>query len=130
MAGGWGVALMLWVSLSGCAGIDVGPKGHVTLYGRAAPPASRWFGLNPAGDPPQTVGFGADGVACLDGPAGTDIVWFAGAPENRGAPRQVLGRVPGDGGRLVMWVEVKADGGLASGQGVPAWWDGDAQACP
>ena len=126
----WTVVAAMLLTQIGCAAIDVRPTGTVILYGRAAPAADQWFGLVPLSDPPETVGFGSDGVACLAGPAGQDVVWFKGQPGNGGGPRQVLGRVPGEGGPLVIWVEVAPDGSLRSGQGVPAWWQGDPQTCP
>ena len=85
---------------------------------------------SPTGDPPETVGFGADmGVACLTGPAGSDLVAYDGDPTAGGQPARLLGLVPGDANELVVWVDVAGDGSLTTGNGVPAWWVGDAQAC-
>jgi hypothetical protein len=122
------VLVVLASVLAACADADR-PGGTVVLYGRAAPADSSWFGLVPAGDPPQVVGFGADGVACLEGPPGSEVAWYDGAPGDGGRPKQLLGRIPADGRPLVLWVEVAADGTLGVGQGVPAWWVGDPQRC-
>jgi hypothetical protein len=121
------VALMIAAT---CAGFDPRPQGKVTLYGRNEAPAPAWFGAIPLGDPPETVGFGADiGVACLTGAAGSEILSFDGSPSDGGQPQRSLGRLPGDANELVMWVDVAGDGTLTTGNGVPAWWVGDAQVC-
>ena len=87
-----------------------------------------WFGVTPKGDPPETVGFGPDiGVACLTGPAGSDLVAYDGDPHRRRYLGRLLGRVPGDANDLARWVDVAGDGTLTTGNGVPAWWVGDAQ---
>ena len=118
------------LSLAACGLLPTGPRpGTVTIYGRAAPDGESWFGLVPPGDPPAAVGFGADGVGCLDGPPGTGVAWYDGVPGDGGRPRQLIGRIPADGAPLIVWVEVRADGSLASGPGVPAWWVGDPQVC-
>ena len=101
----------------------------MTIYGRAAPEGESWFGLVTPEVAPQVVGFGSDGVGCLDGPPGTPIAWYDGAPGEGGAPRQIIGRIPDDGSPVVLYVEVTADGRLLVGQGVPAWWAGDSQVC-
>jgi hypothetical protein len=117
------------LALAACGLLPTGPRpGTVTIYGRAAPDDQSWFGLVPPGDPPAAVGFGADGVACLDGPPGTDVAWYDGPPGNGGRPRQVIGEIRPDG-PLVLWVEVRPDGTLAVGEGVPGWWEGDPQVC-
>ena len=103
--------------------------GTVTIYGRNAPEEDGWFGLVTADDPPQVVGFGADGVGCLDGPPGTAIAWFDGAPGEGGQPKQLIGRIPADGSPVVLSVEVTPDGRLLVGHGVPVWWEGDPQVC-
>jgi hypothetical protein len=116
--------------LSACGVLPAGPRaGTVTIYGRAAPDADQWFGLVPPGDPPAAVGFGADGVGCLDGPPGTPVAWFDGPPGAGAVPRQVIGRIPADGSPLVVSVEVDPNGRLLVGQGVPAWWVGDPEVC-
>jgi hypothetical protein len=121
------VALII---VAACAGFDPRPKGRVTLYGRNEAPAMAWFGVNPIGDPPETVGFGGDtGVACLTGLTGSELVSFDRSPADGGQPQRPLGRVPGEGNPLVMWVDVAADGTLTTGNGVPPWWVGDAQVC-
>jgi hypothetical protein len=121
------VVLMI---LTACAGFDPRPQGRLTLYGRNEAPGMAWFGVTPTGDPPETVGFGADiGVACLTGPAGSDLVAYDGDPTAGGQPGRLLGRVPGDANELVLWVDVAGDGTLTTGNGVPAWWVGDGQAC-
>jgi hypothetical protein len=122
------VALLI---LASCTGFDPRPQGRVTLYGRNNVPGLAWFGVVPIGDPPETVGFGADiGVGCLTEPAGSELVSFDGSPSEGGQPQRLLGRVPGEANQLVMWVDVAADGTLTSGDGVPAWWVGDPQVCP
>jgi len=126
----WIVLLLSLTLLTGCAGVVGPPRGTVVLYGRAAAAADQWFALVPLGDPPVSVGFGADGVACLTGPSGSDLAWFLGMPGQGGAPRQVLGRVPGDGSQLILSVEIAPDGSLVVGRGVPAWWVGDPESCP
>ena len=125
------IALMVaLMTLAACAGFDPRPHGRLTLYGRNEAPAMAWFGVTPIGDPPETVGFGADtGVACLTGAAGSDLVAYDGDPSDGGRPQRLLGRIPGEANALVMWVDVAADGTLTTGNGVPAWWVGDAQAC-
>ncbi len=121
------VVLMI---LTACAGFDPRPQGKITLYGRNEAPGMAWFGVTPRGDPPETVGFGPDiGVACLTGPAGSDLVAYDGDPTAGGRPGRLLGRVPGDANELAMWVDVAGDGTLTTGNGVPAWWVGDAQTC-
>ena len=123
-----GAAVVLTVTA--CGFLPTGPRpGTVTIYGRAAPDEQSWFGLVPAGDPPAVVGFGSDGVGCLDGPPGTQIAWYDGAPGEGGAPRQVIAQVPADGSPIVLSVEVTPEGGLLVGHGVPAWWQGDPQVC-
>ena len=113
----------------GCAGLDPRPKGSVIIYGRNEAPGTAWFGLALA-DPMQSVGFGADiGVACLGGPAGSEIVSFDGDPGQGGQPRRSLGRVPGGDEPAVMWAEVAADGTVTSGVGVPPWWTDDPAPC-
>ena len=61
------------------------------------------------------------------------MAWFGvtptGDPTTGGQPGRLLGRVPGDANELVMWVDVAGDGSLMTGNGVPAWWVGDPQAC-
>lgn len=109
--------------VSGCAGFDPRPQGKVILYGRNEAPGLAWFGVVPMGDPPETVGFGSDmGVACLSGAAGSELLSFEGSPTAGGQPQRVLGRVPGEGNALVLWVDVAQDGTLTNGDGVPAWW--------
>lgn len=123
-------ALMVAVLVAGCGLLPTGQTpGTVTLYGRAAPEGDSWFGLVTADDPPQVVGFGSDGVGCLDGRPGTQVAWFDGAPGDGGVPRQIIGVLPADGSPLVLSVEVAADGSLLVGRGVPAWWEGDPQVC-
>ncbi len=123
-------ALMVAVLVAGCGLLPTGQTpGTVTLYGRAAPERESWFGLVTAEDPPQVVGFGSDGVGCLDGPPGTQVAWFDGAPGDGGVPRQIIGVLPADGSPLVLSVEVAANGSLLVGRGVPAWWEGDPQVC-
>jgi hypothetical protein len=118
------------VIVATCSGLDPRPKGKVILYGRNEAPAMAWFGVIPIGDPPETVGFGADtGVACLTGASGSDLVAYDGSPSDGGQPRRLLGRVPGDVNKLVMWVDVAGDGTIMTGNGVPAWWVGDPQVC-
>jgi hypothetical protein len=119
---------ILVTTLAGCLGFG-GRPGTVVLYGRAAPGDAGWFGLVPAGDPPQVVGFGADGVGCLDGPPGTQVAWYDGAPGDGRGPKQIIGRIRADGEPLVLSVVVRPDGTLLVGQGVPAWWVGDPQSC-
>ena len=115
---------------SGCAGFDPRPKGGVTLYGRNLAPGIAWFGVVPLADPPETVGFGSDtGVACLVGPAGSDVVAFDGDPGQGGQPNATVGRVSGGPDDLVMWVDVAADGSVTVGHGVPAGWVGDPDVC-
>jgi hypothetical protein len=122
------VAAVLLVAA--CGFLPTGPRpGTVTLYGRAAPDGESWFGLVPPGDPPATIGFGADGVGCLDGPPGTQVAWYDGPPGGGGLPRQIIGRIPADGAPVVLSVEIMPDGRLLVGSGVPAWWVGDAQVC-
>jgi hypothetical protein len=116
--------------LSACAGFDPRPRGAVIIYGRNDAPGDAWFGLTAAGDPPETVGFGPDdGVACLTGPAGTEVVSIDGPPNQGGRPQRTIGRVPGAGNPLVVWVDVAGDGTFTTGSGVPAWWVGDPQVC-
>ncbi len=123
------VVLAAILVVLGCAGIDPRPRGSVVIYGRNDAPGTAWFGLALA-DPMQSVGFGPDiGVACLGGPAGTEIVSFDGNPGQGSQPRQSLGRVPGGAEPAVIWVEVAADSTLTSGVGVPPWWSGDPGAC-
>jgi hypothetical protein len=117
------------VAAMGCGLLDVRQPGGVTIYGRAGPLDESWFGLVPPGDPPEAVGFGSDGVGCLDGPPGAQVAWYDGAPGAGGRPRQIIGQVPGDGGPLVLWVEMADDGTLDFGPGVPAWWVGEPQVC-
>jgi hypothetical protein len=115
--------------LLGCAGLDPRPKSSVIIYGRNDSPRTAWFGLALA-DPMQSVGFGPDsGVACLDGPAGTEIVSFDGDPGQGSQPQRLLGRVPGGADPAVIWVDVAADGTVTSGVGVPPWWTDDPAAC-
>ena len=121
------VALMI---VAACAGFDPRPQGRVTLYGRNEAPGLAWFGVMPIGDPPETVGFGADiGVACLTGPAGSELVSFDGSPSEGGRPQRMLGRVPGEANEPVMWVDVAGDGTFTAGNGAPPWWVGEDQAC-
>jgi hypothetical protein len=113
----------------GCAGFDPRPKGSVIIYGRNDAPGIAWVGLASA-DPTQSVGFGSDiGVACLDGPAGTEIVSFDADPGQGGRPNQSVGRVQGGADPAVIWVDIAADGTVSSGFGVPPWWVGDPQVC-
>jgi hypothetical protein len=124
------VLIVALMTLAGCAGFDPRLQGRLTLYGRNEAPAMAWFGVTPIGDPPETVGFGADiGVACLTGPAGSELLSFDRSPSDGGQPQRLLGRIPGEANALVMWVDVAADGTLTTGNGVPAWWVGEAQAC-
>ena len=126
--GGLSVVIVAVVSM-GCGSLDIRQPSGVTIYGRAGPIDEGWFGLVPPGDPPEVVGFGSDGVGCLDGPAGAQVAWYDGSPSDGGKPKQIIGRVPGDGGPLVLWVEIADDGTLDFGPGVPAWWAGDPQVC-
>jgi hypothetical protein len=58
-------------------------------------------------------------------------VRFDGPPGQGGLPLQEVGTIVGEGpaGSNVFWVSVAANGSLTAGQGVPAWWIGDPQAC-
>ena len=124
------VVAAVMLSLAACGVLPTGPKpGSVTIYGRAAPDGESWFGLFPPGDPPSVVGFGADGVGCLDGQPGTQIAWYDGAPADGASPRQIIGQIPADGSPVVLWVEIGIDGQLRVGPGVPPWWVGEAQVC-
>jgi len=123
------VAAALLLTLVGCAGLDPRPTGSVVIYGRNDAPGIAWFGLAPA-DPTQSVGFGPDiGVACLAGPAGTEIVSFDANPAQGGRPQRSVGRVQGRVDPAVIWVDVAADGLVTSGIGVPPWWIGDPNVC-
>jgi hypothetical protein len=126
------LAVLCAILVGGCSLIDdPRPQAAVTIYGQNDRAEDAWFGLVPLTDPPQTVGFGADsGVACLVGPVGTEIAWFDGSPGQGGQPVRAIGTVrPADGPPNVLWVSVAVDGTLTTGEGVPAWWVGDAQAC-
>ena len=99
------------------------------IYGRNEAPGTAWFGLA-SGDPSQNVGFGPDrGVACLRGPAGTEIFSYDSNPGQGGRPRQPLGRVPGGAEPAALWVDVAPDGTVTSGGGVPLWWTDDPGGC-
>jgi hypothetical protein len=125
-----GVVLAL---LGGCGPLErVVPQAAFTIYGHNDRALDAWFGLEPPGDPSQSVGFGTDdGVACLHGPVGSGVVRFDGPPGRGGLPLEDVGTIVGEGpaGGNVFWVSVAIDGSLTSGQGVPAWWIGDPQAC-
>ena len=126
------IGAFLAILVSGCSLFGSrAPEVPVTIYGHNDGGADAWFGLSPLSDPPQAVGFGADGVACLYGPVGSDIVWFDGPPGQGGQLARGIGRVAVDdaSGPNVYWVEVAADGTLTTGRGVPAWWDGVAEHC-
>lgn len=103
----------------------------ITLYGRNDGAGDSWFALLPLADPPEAVGFGQDsGVACLSGSVGSAVAWLTRSPGEGGVAREVLGSVErGGSGSNIFWVVVAADGTLTKGEGVPAWWVGDAQAC-
>ncbi|HEX2470246.1 MAG TPA: hypothetical protein VHK05_06625 [Candidatus Limnocylindrales bacterium] len=123
------VAAIAVVVGTGCGSLDFQRPGSVVIYGRAAPLDQSWFGLVPPGDPPSVVGFGSDGVGCLDGSPGTQVAWYDGSPAQGGKPRQIIGRIPADGASLVLWVEIVDEGRLEFGQGVPDWWVGEPQTC-
>jgi hypothetical protein len=125
----WTVVAAALLLLVSCAALELRPRGSVTIYGRNDAPGIAWFGVAPA-DPTQSVGFGSDiGVACLVGPAGTEIVSFDADPAQGGRPDRSVGRVPGRADPSVIWVDVAADGTVTSGIGVPGWWTGDPQVC-
>ena len=106
------------------------PLATVTIYGESDRADDAWFALVPLADPPEAVGFGADGVACLQGASGSAVVRFDGVPGAGAIVREQVGIVvPEDTGDNVFWVSVAADGSLTSGDGVPVWWQGDPQVC-
>jgi hypothetical protein len=116
------------VAVAACGTLPTGRRpGTVTIYGRASPWG--WFGLVPPGDPPGIIGFGTDGVGCLDGPPGTAVAWYEAEPAPDAAPTSILARIPADGSPLVLSVEIAADGQLIVGHGVPAWWTGEPYFC-
>jgi len=122
----------LAILLSGCSIFENhAPEAPVTIYGHNDGDNEAWFGL-PRSDPLQAVGFGTDdGVACLYGPVGSEIVWFDGPPAQGGRPAKNIGRVAAEDGSgpNVFWVKVAPGGALTTGRGVPAWWVGAAEHC-
>ena len=85
------VGAVLLGLLGGCSFFEpLQSHSAVTIYGRNERAVESWFALVPLADPSEAVGFGADGVACLDGPVGSEIARFEGAPgaggRVRGAP--------------------------------------------
>ena len=127
------LAVLLAFTLGGCAWTDaVRPPSTVTIYGHNDGGGDAWFGMTPLRDPPEAVGFGPDdGVACLAGAVGSEIAVFDRSPGQGGRPVRVIALVqPEDSpDPNVVWVRVGVDGGLTTGEGVPAWWVGDAQVC-
>lgn len=106
---------------------QVAPQATVTLYGRNGVPGEAWFVARPIADPPQSVGFGTTGVACLTVPIGSEIVMTDRSP---GPGANVLRVIAPVGDPVeVLWVDVAADGSLTTGPGVPAWWPDGPQAC-
>lgn len=123
---------MLAALLAGCGLVQpLEPLATVTLYGQNRSAIDSWFALVPLQDPPESVGFGADGVACLQGPVGYEIVRFQGSPGRGGRVVENVATVVGGDqpGANVFWVSVAADGTLTKGEGVPEWWVGDPQEC-
>ena len=126
------LAAVCAVLISGCSIFESDVRQTpVTIYGHNAGAPDAWIGLLPLSDPPQAVGFGADGVGCLHGPVGSEVASFDGLPGQGGQPAKRIGivAVEDGSGPNVFWVSVAADGTLTNGRGVPAWWVGDAQAC-
>jgi hypothetical protein len=127
------LAVLLAWTLVGCAWTDsLQSQTTVTIYGRNDGGGDAWFGITPLRDPPEAVGFGSDdGVACLRAAVRSEIVMFDGPPGNGGQPSQDIATVLPEGAPLpnVLWVIVGVDGQLTTGDGVPAWWVGGAQAC-
>jgi hypothetical protein len=126
-----GVGATLGGVLGGCSLFEpLQSHAVVTIYGRNQRAVESWFALVPLADPPEAVGFGADGVACLDGSIGSEIARFDGAPGVGGRLVERIGAVvPEATGDNVFWVSVANDGSLTSGQGLPVWWQGDPQVC-
>lgn len=116
------------ILVAGCGLMNqVVPQATVALYGRNGVPGEAWFVARPIADPPQSVGFGTTGVACLDIPIGSELVMTDRAP---GPGSNVIRLIaPIDDKTETLWVDVAADGSLTTGAGVPAWWVGDAQVC-
>jgi hypothetical protein len=125
------VGAMLLGLLGGCSSFEpTQPHVAVTIYGRNARADEQWFALVPLGDPLEGVGFGADGVACLHGPIGSEIARFDGVPGVGGRVLERVGAiVPEGAGDNVFWVSIAPNGLLTRGEGVPAWWQGDPQVC-
>jgi hypothetical protein len=123
------LGLVLCCVLGGCGIVDrVVPQASVVLYGRtAAAPATSWFAITPVTDPPQSVGFGTDGVACLHAAIGSQLVRMDRSP---GPGAAVVGVIaPIDDTIETFWVDIAADGGVTNGVGVPAWWIDAPPAC-
>jgi hypothetical protein len=105
---------------------DVSLKADLTLYGRNAAGGIAWFLVRPVSRPIQSVGFGTDGVACLIAQVGSELVMTDRSGED-GSVIRIIGSI--DHQRETRWVD-SADGGFASGDGVPSWWVGDTDVCP
>ncbi len=115
------VSALLAFAVLGCGLVD-DRSSSIVVYGRNAREADAWFALLPGPASGGAVGFGRDiGVACLNGPARSDLVWLSASPTKGGVPLQVIAKVDPSAVASV-WVDVQPDGSLKSGEGVPAWW--------
>lgn len=123
---------MLAGLVAGCGLVQpLDPLATVTLHGQNRSAIDSWFALVPLQDPPESVGFGADGLPASRVPVGYEIVRFQGSPGQGGRVVENVAAV-GDGdrpGANVFWVSVAADGTLTKGEGVPDRWVGDPQEC-
>lgn len=121
--------ILIALALAGCEAVDqIVPRSGVTIYGRNAVAADAWFVLRPFSSPPEAVGFGPDpGVACLRAQKGSELVMTDRSPSQGGSVVRVL--APIDADVETLWVDVAADGSVATGDGVPPWWSGDPHSC-
>ncbi len=104
------------------------PGPSLVLLVRNASPGTTWFAVLPDTDPPQSVGFDATGVACLSFPPGSRLSLLDRSPAMQTA-HELRTIVAADGhGVTTAWVDIAADGDLATGSGTPGWWT-DAHPC-
>ena len=123
-------AAIVGAIVAGCGLLPQTPHEKVIIYGRTAGPGMTWFGIVPPGVPPQQVGFGSNGAACLSAPPGAEVAWFDRSPVEGGHPVRTIGHAEsGAETPTVLWVDVAADGSVTNGDGVPDWWVDDPTEC-
>jgi hypothetical protein len=99
----------------------------LTLYVRNATTQQAWFAVHEVGAQGYNNG---GGVGCFNVAVGEQLVMVDRPPQDAGARTLgIIYRRTQPNERPTLWVDIGSDGAISQGEGVPAWWLGEPQAC-